>query len=90
MKKAIIILSILSLIAIGYTTYQGYLYIESINNLDEVITTKSELLDQNMKLEKEYQDLQDEYDKKSHDILDDNLECKQWKNVEEVLKQTEE
>lgn len=90
MKKAIIILSILALITIGYTTYQGYLYIELINKFDEVITTKDELLNQNMDLEKEYQDLQDEYDKKSHDILDENIKCKQWKNVEEVMKQTEE
>lgn len=90
MKKAIIILTILALITIGVGVYEGYQYINSINELNNTLKTKSEIIDTNMNLEKEYNDLQKEYDQKAHSILDDNLSCKKWKSLEEVLKTTEE
>lgn len=90
MKKAIIILTLLTLITIGASVYEGYQYIISINEFNDTLKTKSQLIDTNINLEKEYNSLQKEYDQKAYDILNDNLSCKKWKSLEEVLKTTEE
>ena len=55
MKKAIIILTILSIITIGFGAYEGYLYVNSLDELKAVETTKQELIDSNINLEPELQ-----------------------------------
>ena len=47
MKKAIIILAILSIITIGFGVYEGYLYFESLNKLNTAETAKDELVKNN-------------------------------------------
>lgn len=90
MKKAIIIFTILSLITIGFSIYEGYLYINSLNSLNELTKEKSEIIDNNALLEKENIELEKEYNQKTQDLLENNTGCKLWKNQEEVLKKIKE
>lgn len=90
MKKAIIILTILSILTIGLGVYKGYYFIQSINTLNERVTTKNELIETNIELEKENIKLNEEYNKKSKDLLDNNKGCELWAKQDEVLKKTKE
>lgn len=90
MKKAIIIFTILSLITIGFSVYEGYLYIGSLNSLNELSKEKSEIIDNNAALEKENIELEKTYNQKSQDLLENNTGCKLWENQEEVLKKIKE
>ena len=40
MKKAIIILTLLSIITLGFVVYEGYLYVNSLNTLNETENVK--------------------------------------------------
>lgn len=90
MKKAIIILTILSIITIGFTVYESILYLNTLNSLNEVSTTKSEIIDKNIELENENLKLEEDYNKKAEQLLEDNIGCYLWKNQEEALKKIKE
>lgn len=90
MKKAIIILTILSIITIGFGAYEGYLYVNSLDELKAVETTKQELIDSNINLEQENINLKEEYEQKTQDLLKDNKGCELWEKQEEVVKKIKE
>ena len=90
MKKAIIILTILSIITIGFGAYEGYLYVQSLDELKAAETTKQELIDSNISLEQENKDLEDKYEQKTQDLLKDNKGCELWEKQEEVVKKIKE
>lgn len=90
MKKAIIILTILSIITLGFGVYEGYLYFESLNELNAAETAKDELIKTNIDLEKENTSLEVEYKEKTQELIKNNTGCELWKNQEEVLKKTTE
>ena len=90
MKKAIIILSILTIIVLGATAYVGYLYVGSLDELNVATKTKSEFSDTNSQLEKENNDLEIKYTQKVQELLKDNESCRLWENQEEVTKKIKE
>lgn len=90
MKKAIIILTLLSIVTISFSIYEGFKYILSLNSLQSASTTKNELVDKNMILEEENTKLENEYSQKFQDLLNDNIGCALWRNQEEVLKKIKE
>lgn len=90
MKKAIIILSTLTIIVLGATAYVGYLYVGSLDELNVATKTKSELSDTNSQLEKENNDLEIKYTQKVQELLEDNESCRLWENQEEVTKKIKE
>lgn len=90
MKKAIIILTILSIITIGFTVYEGVSYIKTLNTLNEATNLKSEIINTNIELEEENLKLEEDYNTKSNELFKDNIGCYLWKNQEEVLKKIKE
>ena len=90
MKKAIIILAILSIIAMVCGAYEGYLYVQSIDVLKVAETTKVELIEKNIELENGNIELNKEYEEKTKDLLENNKGCELWEKQEEALKITKE
>ena len=90
MKKAIIILALLSIITIGLGAYEGYLYIQSLNELYEAETSKQELIETNVELESGNIELNKEYNEKTKELLENNKGCELWGKLSEALKKTEE
>ena len=90
MKKALIILTILSLALSGFIGYKGYQYINSLQSLAQLHTTKKEIIETNIVSEQKNVELEAEYKKKTQDLLNNNLECELWQEQEEALKKIKE
>lgn len=90
MKKAIIVLTLLSLITMGFCVYVGIGYAKSLDTLNEVSRNKSEIINTNTELETNNNALENDYEQKIQDLLDTNEGCRLWENQNEILKQIKE
>lgn len=87
MKKAIIILTILTVLIIGLTVYLAKGYIDVLNTLNTISKTKSESLDKQIDLENELELVKYQYDYDVDKLLSENAGCRAWQNLSETLKQ---
>lgn len=87
MKKAIIILSILTVLIMGLTVYLTKGYIDVLNTLNTISKTKSEDLDKQIDLENELELVKYQYDYDVDKLLNENTGCNAWQKLNETLKQ---
>lgn len=87
MKKAIIILTIITVILIGLVAYLGREYIEILDTLNIMAQEKSDILDKQIDLKYELELTEYQYSYDFNNLLQSNKECKVWQNLNETMKQ---